>query len=51
MCGGQWREYLKALKTWVESFTSAGIRLIFFFDGVIEEKKRREWVKKHFIFA
>ncbi|CAK6964031.1 constitutive coactivator of peroxisome proliferator-activated receptor gamma [Scomber scombrus] len=46
VCGGQWREYIEALKSWVESFTSAGIRLVFFFDGVIEEKKRREWVKR-----
>ncbi|XP_053173185.1 constitutive coactivator of peroxisome proliferator-activated receptor gamma [Scomber japonicus] len=46
VCGGQWREYMESLKSWVESFTSAGIRLVFFFDGVIEEKKRREWVKR-----
>ncbi|XP_067447979.1 constitutive coactivator of peroxisome proliferator-activated receptor gamma [Thunnus thynnus] len=46
VCGGQWREYMDALKSWVESFTSAGIRLVFFFDGVVEEKKRREWVKR-----
>ncbi|XP_047435717.1 constitutive coactivator of peroxisome proliferator-activated receptor gamma isoform X2 [Mugil cephalus] len=45
-CGGQWKEYMDTLKTWVESFTSAGIRLVFFFDGVVEEKKRQEWVSR-----
>lgn len=44
-CGGQWREYLDILKRWVEAFTSAGIRLVFFFDGVVEEQKRQEWVR------
>ncbi|XP_076012370.1 constitutive coactivator of peroxisome proliferator-activated receptor gamma [Genypterus blacodes] len=46
VCGGQWREYMAALKRWVEVFTTAGIRLVFFFDGVVEEKKRQEWVKR-----
>lgn len=46
VCGGQWREYMDVLKTWVEAFTSAGIRLVFFFDGVVEEQKRQEWVKR-----
>lgn len=46
VCGGQWREYMDILKSWVEAFTSAGIRLVFFFDGVIEEQKRQEWVRK-----
>ncbi|XP_035855286.1 constitutive coactivator of peroxisome proliferator-activated receptor gamma isoform X2 [Sander lucioperca] len=46
VCGGQWREYMDVLKSWVEAFTSAGIRLVFFFDGVVEEQKRKEWVKR-----
>ncbi|XP_028437824.1 constitutive coactivator of peroxisome proliferator-activated receptor gamma isoform X2 [Perca flavescens] len=46
VCGGQWREYMDVLKSWVEAFTSAGIRLVFFFDGVVEEQKRQEWVKR-----
>ncbi|KAK2854175.1 hypothetical protein Q5P01_006836 [Channa striata] len=46
VCGGQWREYINVLKSWVEAFTSAGIRLVFFFDGVVEEQKRQEWVKR-----
>jgi len=45
VCGGQWKEYVDVLKSWVEAFTSAGIRLVFFFDGVVEEQKRREWVR------
>ncbi|TNN56278.1 Constitutive coactivator of peroxisome proliferator-activated receptor gamma [Liparis tanakae] len=46
VCGGQWREYMDVLRGWVEAFTSAGIRLVFFFDGVVEEKKRQVWVKR-----
>lgn len=46
VCGGQWKEYMDVLKRWVEAFTSAGIRLVFFFDGVVEEQKRQEWVKR-----
>lgn len=46
VCGGQWREYMDVLKSWVEAFTSAGIRLVFFFDGVVKEQKRHEWVRK-----
>uniref|UniRef100_A0A3Q3WXK8 XPG N-terminal domain-containing protein n=1 Tax=Mola mola TaxID=94237 RepID=A0A3Q3WXK8_MOLML len=46
VCGGQWGEYMDVLKSWVEAFTSAGIRLVFFFDGLVTEHKRREWVKR-----
>ncbi|XP_034536819.1 constitutive coactivator of peroxisome proliferator-activated receptor gamma [Notolabrus celidotus] len=46
ICGGQWREYMDLLKSWVEAFISAGIRLVFFFDGVVEEQKRKEWAKR-----
>nr|XP_043887088.1 constitutive coactivator of peroxisome proliferator-activated receptor gamma isoform X1 [Solea senegalensis] len=46
VCGGQWREYMDVLKSWVGAFDSAGIRLVFFFDGVVEEQKRQEWVKR-----
>lgn len=45
LCGGQWREYMGVLKSWVETFTTAGIRLVFFFDGVVKEQKRPEWVR------
>ncbi|XP_078413555.1 constitutive coactivator of peroxisome proliferator-activated receptor gamma isoform X1 [Cetorhinus maximus] len=44
--GGQWREYLQSLNTFVGSFLAIDIRLVFFFDGVIEQKKRDEWVKR-----
>uniref|UniRef100_A0A665UD38 Asteroid domain-containing protein n=1 Tax=Echeneis naucrates TaxID=173247 RepID=A0A665UD38_ECHNA len=46
VCGGQWKEYVDILKSWCETFTSTGIRLVFFFDGVVEEQKRQEWVKR-----
>ncbi|XP_068174692.1 constitutive coactivator of peroxisome proliferator-activated receptor gamma isoform X2 [Antennarius striatus] len=46
VCGGQWREIMDVLKRWVEAFTSAGIRLVFFFDGLVKEQKRAEWVKR-----
>lgn len=45
LCGGQWKEYMNVLKRWVEAFTVAGIRLVFFFDGVVNEQKRRVWVR------
>lgn len=37
---------MEVLKRWVDAFTSAGIRLVFFFDGVVEEQKRQEWVRR-----
>ncbi|XP_057673354.1 constitutive coactivator of peroxisome proliferator-activated receptor gamma [Corythoichthys intestinalis] len=46
VCGGQWKEYMSILRRWVETFTSAGIHLVFFFDGMVEENKRHEWVKR-----
>ncbi|XP_051869155.1 constitutive coactivator of peroxisome proliferator-activated receptor gamma [Pristis pectinata] len=44
--GGQWREYLESLKYFVNAFSAAGIELVFVFDGVIEQKKRDEWIKR-----
>ncbi|KAK7913382.1 hypothetical protein WMY93_013593 [Mugilogobius chulae] len=44
--GGQWKEYIDILKRWVEAFTSAGIKLVFYFDGVVEEQKRLSWIKR-----
>lgn len=46
ICGGQWREYFSALRDFVTAFTSAGVKLIFFFDGMVEPGKRDEWVKR-----
>ncbi|XP_055472113.1 constitutive coactivator of peroxisome proliferator-activated receptor gamma isoform X3 [Psammomys obesus] len=46
VCGGQWREYFSALRDFVTAFTSAGIKLVFFFDGMVEPGKRDEWVKR-----
>nr|XP_029541091.1 constitutive coactivator of peroxisome proliferator-activated receptor gamma-like [Oncorhynchus nerka]XP_029541092.1 constitutive coactivator of peroxisome proliferator-activated receptor gamma-like [Oncorhynchus nerka] len=44
--GGQWKEYMHCLKEFVGAFMTAGIRLVFFFDGVVEEEKRAEWVNR-----
>lgn len=44
--GGQWQEYMQCLQKFVEAFTMIGLRLVFFFDGTIEEQKRGEWVKR-----
>uniref|UniRef100_F6U654 Constitutive coactivator of peroxisome proliferator-activated receptor gamma n=1 Tax=Xenopus tropicalis TaxID=8364 RepID=F6U654_XENTR len=44
--GGQWKEYLCSLQTFISAFQAAGIRLVFIFDGVIEKTKREEWVKR-----
>ncbi|XP_074165375.1 constitutive coactivator of peroxisome proliferator-activated receptor gamma isoform X1 [Sminthopsis crassicaudata] len=46
VCGGQWLEYLSVLQDFIKAFTTAGIKLVFFFDGVVEQKKRCEWVKR-----
>lgn len=44
--GGQWQEYMHILQEFVDEFTAAGIRLVFFFDGMVEDQKRAEWVKR-----
>ncbi|XP_068866327.1 constitutive coactivator of peroxisome proliferator-activated receptor gamma isoform X2 [Aphelocoma coerulescens] len=46
VCGGQWREYLAILEDFINAFIAAGIKLVFYFDGVVEEKKREEWIKR-----
>ncbi|XP_008065671.1 constitutive coactivator of peroxisome proliferator-activated receptor gamma [Carlito syrichta] len=46
ICGGQWREYFSALQDFVRTFTAVGIKLVFFFDGMVEQDKRDEWVKR-----
>ncbi|DAA25929.1 constitutive coactivator of peroxisome proliferator-activated receptor gamma isoform X2 [Bos indicus] len=46
VCGGQWREYYSSLREFVRTFTAVGIKLIFFFDGMVEQSKRDEWVKR-----
>lgn len=46
VCGGQWREYLSSLDKFINTFTAAGIKLVFYFDGLVEQKKRNEWVKR-----
>ncbi|XP_037673497.1 constitutive coactivator of peroxisome proliferator-activated receptor gamma isoform X2 [Choloepus didactylus] len=46
ICGGQWREYYSSLRDFVKTFTAVGIQLIFFFDGMVEQDKRNEWVKR-----
>ncbi|XP_019621591.1 PREDICTED: LOW QUALITY PROTEIN: constitutive coactivator of peroxisome proliferator-activated receptor gamma-like [Branchiostoma belcheri] len=44
--GGQWREYYEELRQFLQSFRTAGIDLVFIFDGVVEKSKRAEWVKR-----
>ncbi|XP_062043039.1 constitutive coactivator of peroxisome proliferator-activated receptor gamma isoform X3 [Lepus europaeus] len=46
ICGGQWREYFSALQDFVKTFTAVGIKLVFFFDGMVEQGKRDEWVRR-----
>ncbi|XP_045699656.1 constitutive coactivator of peroxisome proliferator-activated receptor gamma isoform X2 [Phyllostomus hastatus] len=46
VCGGQWKEYFSVLEDFVRTFTAAGIRLVFFFDGMVEQDKRDEWVRR-----
>ncbi|XP_051780226.1 constitutive coactivator of peroxisome proliferator-activated receptor gamma isoform X3 [Erpetoichthys calabaricus] len=44
--GGQWKEYIHSIESFIEAFTSVGIKLVFFFDGVVEQNKRTEWVRR-----
>ncbi|KAM5163049.1 constitutive coactivator of peroxisome proliferator-activated receptor gamma isoform 2-T2 [Mantella aurantiaca] len=44
--GGQWKEYLSSLEHFIAAFEGAGIKLVFIFDGVIEQKKRAEWTRR-----
>ncbi|XP_066535760.1 constitutive coactivator of peroxisome proliferator-activated receptor gamma [Hoplias malabaricus] len=44
--GGQWQQYMYFLEEFVSAFTAAGLKLVFFFDGTVEEQKRAEWVKR-----
>ncbi|KAM5327219.1 constitutive coactivator of peroxisome proliferator-activated receptor gamma isoform 2-T2 [Glossophaga mutica] len=46
VCGGQWKEYFSVLEDFVRTFTAAGIKLVFFFDGMVEQDKRDEWVRR-----
>ncbi|XP_016068434.1 PREDICTED: constitutive coactivator of peroxisome proliferator-activated receptor gamma isoform X2 [Miniopterus natalensis] len=46
VCGGQWKEYFAVLRDFVGMFTAAGIRLVFFFDGMVEKDKREAWVAR-----
>ncbi|XP_023377497.1 constitutive coactivator of peroxisome proliferator-activated receptor gamma isoform X3 [Pteropus vampyrus] len=46
VCGGQWREYFAALRDFVKAFTTVGIKLVFFFDGMVEQGKRAVWVRR-----
>ncbi|XP_066103853.1 constitutive coactivator of peroxisome proliferator-activated receptor gamma isoform X2 [Saccopteryx bilineata] len=46
VCGGQWKEYFAVLRNFVRTFTAVGIKLIFFFDGMVEQGKRDVWVKR-----
>ncbi|XP_053448808.1 constitutive coactivator of peroxisome proliferator-activated receptor gamma isoform X2 [Nycticebus coucang] len=46
ICGGQWREYFSALRDFIKAFTAVGIKLVFFFDGMVEQGKRDEWVRR-----
>ncbi|XP_015217999.2 constitutive coactivator of peroxisome proliferator-activated receptor gamma [Lepisosteus oculatus] len=44
--GGQWREYTRVLESFAGAFAEAGIRLVFVFDGAVEEAKRAEWAQR-----
>uniref|UniRef100_A0A8C3HEU2 Constitutive coactivator of peroxisome proliferator-activated receptor gamma n=1 Tax=Chrysemys picta bellii TaxID=8478 RepID=A0A8C3HEU2_CHRPI len=46
VCGGQWQEYLANLQDFIKAFMAVDIKLVFCFDGVVEQKKRDEWVKR-----
>ncbi|XP_035698420.1 constitutive coactivator of peroxisome proliferator-activated receptor gamma-like [Branchiostoma floridae] len=44
--GGQWQEFLTSLQNFVQDFQSAGIEVVFIFDGVVEKSKRPVWISR-----
>ncbi|XP_070577926.1 constitutive coactivator of peroxisome proliferator-activated receptor gamma-like isoform X2 [Ptychodera flava] len=44
--GGQWKEYIRELQHFLDSFKRARIKLVFFFDGRVEKDKRAVWVQR-----
>ncbi|CAH1243882.1 FAM120B [Branchiostoma lanceolatum] len=44
--GGQWQEYRASLRNFVQNFKSAGIEVVFIFDGVVEKSKRPVWISR-----
>ena len=46
ICGGQYIEYGKRIKRFVEAIREAGAEPIFFYDGPCLNQKRDEWVKR-----
>ena len=44
VCGGQFNEYVHNIQKFINAFSKAGIRLIFYVDGAVEGDKHQEMV-------
>ncbi|KAK3910504.1 Constitutive coactivator of peroxisome proliferator-activated receptor gamma [Frankliniella fusca] len=46
VCGGQYKEYVKRVTNFFDSFEAINIKLILYFDGATQESKRPVWVSR-----
>ncbi|KFM63826.1 Constitutive coactivator of peroxisome proliferator-activated receptor gamma, partial [Stegodyphus mimosarum] len=44
--GGQWVQFVRKLENFMKRFSEIGVKLVFFFDGTVCSRKRKEWVKR-----
>ncbi|GLG99191.1 Uncharacterized protein GBIM_05708 [Gryllus bimaculatus] len=46
ICGGQVREYVEVFQNFIQAFQDIGVKLVFFFDGPTQARKRKVWVER-----
>ncbi|XP_076068067.1 constitutive coactivator of peroxisome proliferator-activated receptor gamma-like isoform X2 [Oratosquilla oratoria] len=46
ICGGQWKGYIDHIRHFIKSLEAHGIKLIFFYDGNTQSRKRDTWVHR-----
>lgn len=46
VCGGQFKQFVENCCGFVDRFRTAGIRLVFFFDGPTVNQKRETWIQR-----
>jgi len=47
VCGGQWNELLQSVDKFVHAFRNAGLELVVFFDGSLNERSLHMWASRH----
>lgn len=48
VCGGQIREYVEIFQAFIKAFVDLGCKLVFFFDGPTQSRKRNVWVERRY---